>query len=84
MQDLIRDSGPEAGGYARLVGGPADLPEGARTRPGGASGEGADKIKVAHHGGYEHFERAAGAGDPGRDGSAEVQFHWTMRTEAAE
>ena len=84
MQNVIKATGPETAGFARLVGGPADLPEGSRTHPGGAPDSRGNKIKVAHLGGYEHFERAAESADTAHDNAAEVQFNWTMRTEAAE
>ena len=72
---------------AVLIGGPVNLPEDLRTQ---AVSRWSHKIKVAHYGGYEHFERraepgaAAGPGAAGLGTDEEVQFHWTMRTAAAE
>jgi Family of unknown function (DUF5988) len=64
---------------AVLEGGPASIPRASRVQ---AVGPHEEKIKLPHHGGYEHFERT---GEPG--GGApyqEVVFRWTMRTEIAE
>jgi hypothetical protein len=60
-----------------LVGGPSDLPESAR---GQRMQLDQYKIKVPHHGGYEHFELADGA--PVAAGP--LVLHWTGRTRVAE
>lgn len=59
-----------------LVGGPPDLPVDGRILRIDADRR---KVKVAHRGGYEHFERV---GDPPTP--APVEFHWTGRTRVAE
>ncbi|MEV0901804.1 DUF5988 family protein [Actinoplanes sp. NPDC049802] len=61
-----------------LEGGPDNLPTELRTVKVDPADE---KVKVPHHGGYEHFERAADA-DSGNGGP--VAFRWTMRTRIAE
>jgi hypothetical protein len=62
-----------------LEGGPADLSAAARRRRVAADEA---KVKVPHHGGYEHFERT----DEQRytDGVRAVLFRWTARTRVAE
>ncbi|TDE32609.1 DUF5988 family protein [Actinomadura sp. 6K520] len=63
---------------AVLIGGPADIPQVARTvRTPVAE----TKIKILHHNGYEHFEIVR---EPRIDPSRPVAFHWTMRTKIAE
>jgi hypothetical protein len=64
---------------AVLKGGPASLPQESRTQ---TVGQLAEKIKIMHYGGYEHFERIGTPQESGRRG--EIIFHWTMRTEIAE
>lgn len=64
---------------AILVGGPASLPAGSRIQ---TVSHHSDKIKIAHRGGYEHFERQGSPDDAGIP--EEIQFHWTMRTNVAE
>jgi len=62
---------------AILEGGPVDLPAKLRKLRAVSAGE---KIKVEHHGGYEHFER-----DEEPDGDAgPVVFRWIARTRIAE
>jgi len=64
---------------AILHGGPESIPDESRVQlvsPLDA------KIKLPHHGGYEHFERIAALGDIGV--SDEIIFRWTTRTEMAE
>jgi hypothetical protein len=62
-----------------LVGGPADIPAEAR-RCRAISAE--ERIKLAHRGGYEHFEPTSVQADEG--GSSARVFRWTMRTKIAE
>lgn len=62
-----------------LVGGPADIPESARPRTAAATER---KIKLAHRGGYEHFELVDELASTDEDGRA--VFRWTMRTKIAE
>jgi hypothetical protein len=62
-----------------LIGGPADLPETERSRKGAIADR---KIKIAHRGGYEHFELTGRTRDHGD--SARIIFRWTMRTKIAE
>lgn len=64
---------------ATLEGGPADLPQSARTQRTTASNS---KIKVRHGAAYEHFE-PTGESRPGADGELRV-YRWTMRTRIAE
>ena len=64
---------------AVLEGGPTDLPQDLRAQQVPSSEW---KLKVQHHGGYEHFEREGQATGPTL-GSA-VIFRWTMRTRIAE
>jgi hypothetical protein len=59
-----------------LRGAPSGIPE-------------ADKIKIMHAGGYEHFERVRGeagnrSGDAGKVGAEALTFQWVTRTEIAE
>jgi hypothetical protein len=63
---------------ARLVGGPQDLPENQRVQP---IPDQAEKIKIEHLGGYEHFERSV---DHDPAGEQHVVFRWTTRTRIAE
>lgn len=81
--DIIDTTPHEFPVRAVLIGGPANLPDHQRIR---AVSRESDKIKVAHYGGYEHFERAAdrGADPAGSWSGEEVPFYWTMRTTAAE
>jgi hypothetical protein len=62
-----------------LVGGPADIPESVRPRTVAATER---KIKLAHRGGYEHFELVDELVSTDADGPA--VFRWTMRTKIAE
>jgi Family of unknown function (DUF5988) len=64
---------------AVLQGGPATIPAAARIQEVSAL---AEKIKVPHYGGYEHFERAASLVED--TSCRQVIFRWTMRTELAE
>lgn len=64
---------------AVLVGGPTSLPEEWRAPKVSPL---AEKIKVPHCGGYEHFERLLAIEMTAL--SDEIVFHWTMRTEVAE
>jgi Family of unknown function (DUF5988) len=43
---------------------------------------GCDKIKIMHHGGYEHFERSRLLDESGE--FPLIAFRWTTRTEIAE
>ena len=61
---------------AVLEGGPGSLPKESRSLLIGPDEE---KIKIPHHGGYEHFERTA---ETSRDES--VVFLWKTRTKVAE
>lgn len=61
-----------------LTGGPSDLPPTARTlrvRPT------ENKVKIAHRGGYEHFERDP---TPQPTCTAPIVYRWTARTRVAE
>lgn len=62
----------------RLVGGPRDFPEDKRVQHVPTQ---ADKIKIQHLGGYEHFERSD---DHDPADSRLVLFRWTARTRIAE
>lgn len=61
---------------AVLEGGPTTLSEISRTQTVSAF---AEKIKVPHYGGYEHFVRT----DELQENS-HIVFRWRMRTEVAE
>ncbi|MFG3714569.1 DUF5988 family protein [Micromonospora sp. NPDC047730] len=62
---------------AVLEGGPADLPADLRSH---RVARAAEKIKVRHYGGYEHFER----GNAPETADVPVVFRWTGRTRIAE
>jgi Family of unknown function (DUF5988) len=64
---------------AVLEGGPPTLPEAMRTQTVSAF---AQKIKIPHYGGYEHFERTAECEE--NTSANPIVFRWTMRTEVAE
>lgn len=64
---------------AILEGGPETIPAALRVQEVSAF---AEKVKLPHYGGYEHFERVCSrVEDPS---CREVLFRWTMRTELAE
>lgn len=79
-EDIVVAEAPvENSVLAVLRGGPASVPLASRSRMVDLSLE---KIKLFHHGGYEHFERIHA---PEEDQSPqEIVFRWTMRTEVAE
>lgn len=77
--DLNGDPGTDTTVLAVLEGGPSDLPPTART---GRVAAGEEKIKVAHRGGYEHFERTAAPAAAAS--AASVVYRWTTRTKMAE
>ncbi|NUR61490.1 MAG: hypothetical protein HOV87_22935 [Catenulispora sp.] len=62
---------------AVLEGGPTDLPPTVRRLRVPADDQ---KVKIAHRGGYEHFERDT----PPLPGDTAVVFYWTTRTKIAE
>jgi hypothetical protein len=73
-----------------LEGGPAGLPRQFRLEPDAVA---QDRIKVAHRGGYEHFELVgatatpdAGAPEVERPGTGKppLVYRWSMRTRIAE
>ncbi|SCF29509.1 hypothetical protein GA0070618_4940 [Micromonospora echinospora] len=77
--EVRNDIGREAGGIvdAVLEGGPTTLRADQRSHRVPLREH---KIKVPHHGGYEHFERdAAGVAD-----AAPLVFRWSGRTRIAE
>ncbi len=79
MENLIEATTGVDSIRAVLTGGPASIPETSRIQAVGPYDE---KIKIPHHGGYEHFERASELA-----GNVSVQdliFRWTARTEIAE
>lgn len=61
---------------AILEGGPTTLAESLRTRIVSAL---AEKIKIPHYGGYEHFVRTSELQE-----NSHIIFRWKMRTEVAE
>jgi Family of unknown function (DUF5988) len=64
---------------AVLEGGPGSIPELLRTQ---LVSPNAGKIKIQHHGGYEHFERES---KPDHENPPQPAiFRWTMRTKIAE
>lgn len=79
MERITETASAEPSVRAILVGGPASLPESSRIQ---TVSHRSDKIKVAHRGGYEHFERQVMLG--ATEAPEEIQFHWTMRTHVAE
>ena len=82
MTDTVKDATKQTKSEilvrAILVGGPSSLPEMSRIQSVSPQ---MHKIKVVHHGGYEHFERRSCGADSGPE---EIHFHWTMRTKVAE
>jgi len=62
-----------------LVGGPGDLPETTRSRRIVAA-TAAEKIKVKHRSGYEHFVPPAESGG----GTGPLVFRWVYSTKIAE
>ena len=67
---------------AVLEGGPPDLPPAVRT--GRVTADEA-KIKIAHHGGYEHFVRIADPDpDPVLAAAVPLVYRWAARTKVAE
>ncbi|WP_433393230.1 DUF5988 family protein [Micromonospora sp. KLBMP9576] len=60
-----------------LEGGPADFPADLRSH---RTGQVAQKVKVRHYGGYEHFERVSSLDLV----DVPVVFRWTGRTRIAE
>jgi hypothetical protein len=61
---------------AILEGGPTTLAESLRTRIVSAL---AEKVKIPHYGGYEHFVRTSEIQE-----NSHIIFRWKMRTEVAE
>lgn len=64
---------------AVLQGGPESIPVTSRRQEVSPL---AEKIKLSHYGGYEHFERTASLVEDIT--CRQVIFRWTMRTEVAE
>lgn len=64
---------------AVLQGGPATIPTASRMQEVNPL---AEKIKLPHYGGYEHFERTASLVED--TSCRQVIYRWTMRTELAE
>jgi hypothetical protein len=64
---------------AVLRGGPATIPAASRVQEISPY---AEKIKLPHYGGYEHFERMASLVED--TSCRQVIYRWTMRTELAE
>jgi hypothetical protein len=79
MEEIVKADSGETHVRAVLVGGPASLPETSRVQSVSPLSE---RIKVAHLGGYEHFERRGER--PGQAADTGVEYRWTMRTKAAE
>jgi len=80
MSDMDYSASRQGHIEVRLIGGPAGLPETARTqriRPCDRKA----KIKIAYCGGYEHFEWCAEPASA--EGGCQI-FRWTMRTAVAE
>ncbi|MEU8082785.1 DUF5988 family protein [Micromonospora sp. NPDC049101] len=65
---------------AVLEGGPTSFPAHLRSHRVPRTEQ---KVKIAHYGGYEHFERGPDTGDPLVRGGP-VVFRWTTRTRVAE
>lgn len=63
---------------AVLEGGPESIPAAQRTQEVSPFDE---KIKLPHHGGYEHFERV---GSLEGNTVEQLVYRWSMRTEVAE
>lgn len=64
---------------AILEGGPESIPEASRIQEVSAL---AEKIKLPHYGGYEHFERAGWLEED--TSCRHLIYRWTTRTELAE
>jgi uncharacterized protein DUF5988 len=79
MNNQMTDASPDNAVTATLEGGPASLPEASRIQMVTSDTQ---KIKVPYYGGYEHFERLISREE--NYSSAQITFHWTMRTEVAE
>jgi Family of unknown function (DUF5988) len=79
MKDNIIATSSTTSMLAVLEGGPNSIPVVSRVQPVNLYEE---KIKLQHHGGYEHFERT-GELDEG-DPLKRITFRWTMRTKIAE
>lgn len=78
MDEIARDTRTDLM-WAVLQGGPEGIPETSRLHVVSPVD---DKIKIAHYGGYEHFERTNVLDESGSD--PQIVFRWTTRTEIAE
>lgn len=73
MEDLVE---------VALLGGPASIP---RTFRAERSKIHEGKLKIEHHGGYEHFEYIEGPRETGNaDNNSRPMFRWAFRTKPAE
>jgi hypothetical protein len=79
MEDLAQGTSQIDFVPASLEGGPASIPKTSRVQQISPADR---KIKILHHGGYEHFERVDAP--DGHASLQEIVFRWTMRTEIAE
>ncbi|GAA2637351.1 DUF5988 family protein [Streptomyces axinellae] len=79
MTGIHREASEESAVEVQLTGGPVEIPETTRVRQG-LINDGI--VKIAHRGGYEHFELVTP--DTEREGNTPVVFRWTMRTKIAE
>jgi hypothetical protein len=79
MSDMATGTAEIGSVQAVLRGGPATIPAASRVQEVSPF---AEKIKLPHYGGYEHFERA-GWLDEGPSPRSLI-YRWTMRTKVAE
>jgi Family of unknown function (DUF5988) len=79
MDDITATTSTVNSVRAILHGGPDNIPNETRVRLVSSL---AEKIKLPHYGGYEHFERTTMLDPNGI--SEEIVFRWTTRTEVAE
>jgi Family of unknown function (DUF5988) len=79
MNDITAGTVDTSSVQAVLRGGPATIPTASRLQEVSPF---AEKIKLPHYGGYEHFERTASLVED--TSCRQVIFRWTMRTELAE
>jgi hypothetical protein len=79
MDDLATGTMEINSVQAILQGGPETIPATSRRQEVSPL---AEKVKLPHYGGYEHFERAASLVED--TSCREVIYRWTMRTEQAE
>lgn len=78
MTEVLKAGSGTGSVHAFLEGGPASIPQMSRLCLVNPDDQ---KIKIPHHGGYEHFERVSMSDE---DIAPQIIFRWTMRTKVAE